>query len=106
MLFVSNLLLLLCVQVSTHFNSVLTVINMTILCLIIGLGFYLADTANWKNFLPYGFSGVIAGAGSCFYAYIGFEGIAIAGEEATNPSRTIPIATGTKLCDFFFWFCE
>ena len=89
-------------KVSTTVNSVLTIINLAILCLIIGLGFYLADSRNWTNqkiggFLPYGFSGVIAGAGSCFYAYIGFEGIAIAGEEAKNPARTIPMATGLAM---------
>lgn len=89
-------------KVSTTLNSVLTVINLAILCLIVGLGFYLADSRNWTNqknggFLPFGFSGVIAGAGSCFYAYIGFEGIAIAGEEAKNPARTIPMATGLAM---------
>ena len=89
-------------KVSTTFNSILTIINLAVLVLIMGLGYYLADARNWTNpatggFLPKGFGGVVAGAGSCFYAYIGFEGIAIAGEETKNPSRVIPIATGLAM---------
>jgi len=57
-------------KVSTTFNSILTVVNLTILGLIIGLGFYLADWRNWSNFLPFGFSGVIAGEAAYYHVIL------------------------------------
>ena len=89
-------------KTSINFNSVCTIINVLVILLIISVGLSVADGRNWtsqKNggFFPYGFPGVFAGAASCFYSYIGFEGIAVAGEEAENPSRSIPVATGLAM---------
>lgn len=85
------------VKGSAIVNSVLTILNLCVMLLVIVIGLYYADTANWSSdrggFLPYGFGGVIAGAATCFYAFIGFDSIATSGEEAKNPSFSIPIAT-------------
>ncbi|XP_074027464.1 cationic amino acid transporter 4 [Leptinotarsa decemlineata] len=85
------------VKGSTAVNSFLTLINLAVMILVVGVGFYYADESNWTSgkggFLPYGFGGVIAGAATCFYAFVGFDSIATSGEEAKNPSFSIPIAT-------------
>lgn len=85
------------VKGSAMVNSLLTVVNLIVMCLVIVVGFYYADEANWSSqqggFLPFGFGGVIAGAATCFYAFVGFDSIATSGEEAKNPSFSIPVAT-------------
>ena len=85
---------------TVHVNSVFTVFNTAVILFLICAGFAFADSKNWDRdggFFPYGFGGSLAGAATCFYAYIGFEGIAVSGEEAKNPEKSIPIATVTSL---------
>lgn len=85
------------VKASTTVNSLLTIVNLVVMGLVIVLGIYYADITNWSSenggLLPYGFSGVITGAATCFYAYVGFDSIATSGEEARDPGRSIPLAT-------------
>lgn len=86
------------VKSSALINSFLTGVNMSVILLVIVVGFYFGKFSNWSNqgnggFLPFGFSGVMTGAATCFYAYVGFDCIATSGEEAQEPSKSIPIAT-------------
>lgn len=46
---------------------------------------------NWSNFMPFGWSGIIIGAATVFYAYIGFDALATAAEECKNPKRDLSI---------------
>uniref|UniRef100_T1IVD2 Cationic amino acid transporter C-terminal domain-containing protein n=1 Tax=Strigamia maritima TaxID=126957 RepID=T1IVD2_STRMM len=93
----TGLLLALGVKGSSYVNSIFTVVNLCVIAFVVCFGFYWAKTENWTDvpggFLPYGFGGVISGAAACFYAFVGFDSIATAGEEVKNPSKSIPLAT-------------
>jgi APA family basic amino acid/polyamine antiporter len=49
------------------------------------------DPANWTPFIPFGWEGVTGGAALIFFAYIGFDAVSTAAEEARNPQRDLPV---------------
>ncbi|CAG9102241.1 unnamed protein product [Plutella xylostella] len=93
----ASLILAVGVKTSAYINNGLTILNLLVISLVIFLGFYYADINNWsaKNggFMPFGVGGVLTGAASCFYAFVGFDSISASSEEAKDPTRSIPIAT-------------
>lgn len=86
---------LLGVGTSSILNNIFLLINIVAVGIIIGLGAKYADINNWEEdggFAPYGFQGIITGAATCFYSFVGFDVIAISSEETLNPRKSIPIA--------------
>jgi basic amino acid/polyamine antiporter, APA family len=92
------------IQESANFNTLIVVVKLTCVFIFIALGgAYLIHHpdlahANWHPFIPpkdatghFGFNGIAAGAASVFFAYIGFDAVSTAAQEAKNPQRDMPI---------------
>eukprot|EP00794_Sanderia_malayensis_P005182 gene5182-5835_t len=86
-------------------NNVCTFVNIIVIVMVITIGAFYCEFKNWDNYAPFGASGIISGASSCFFAFIGFDVIATTGEEAAKPSKAIPISiVGTITICFLAYF--
>ena len=92
-------LLVIGISESARFNNAIVFIKVTIVLLVIGFGFQYVDSANWTPFIPegtgefgeFGWSGIVRAAAVVFFAYIGFDAVSTAAQEAKNPQRDMPI---------------
>ncbi|NXS66665.1 CTR3 protein, partial [Pandion haliaetus] len=115
--FVPAALLAFGVSESALVNKIFTAVNLVVLGFVIIAGFVKGNIKNWQlseedyinhsyldtlddiskkafgsgGFVPFGLEGILTGAATCFYAFVGFDCIATTGEEARNPQRSIPI---------------
>jgi basic amino acid/polyamine antiporter, APA family len=94
-----TVLLVIGIKESARFNNVIVYIKIAIVVLVIGFGFLHVTKANWHPFVPpntggfgnFGWSGVIRAAGVVFFAYIGFDAVSTAAQEAKNPQKDMPV---------------
>ena len=92
-------LLVIGIKESARFNNVIVIVKVAIVFLVIGFGFMYVNQSNWHPFIPpnqgsfgqFGWSGILRGAGVIFFAYIGFDAVSTAAQEAKNPQRDMPI---------------
>lgn len=79
------------VKESARANKVIVFIKLAVIALFIIIGAFFFHPENWKPFLPFGVQGIVNGAGLIFFAYIGFDAVSTAADEAVHPQRDIPI---------------
>src|SRR5215469_3201532 len=105
------------IRESASFNATMVGIKVVIVFVVIITGAFYINTANWKPFAPFGLSGVsffgktllgqtgkggeplgmLAGAATIFFAYIGFDSVSTHAEEARKPQKDVPIGIITSL---------
>jgi len=93
-----TLLLVLGIKESAIFNNIMVVVKVTIILTFIIAGFFFVKKANWHPFIPentgtfgkFGLSGILRAASIIFFAYIGFDAVSTAAQEAKNPQRDMP----------------
>jgi APA family basic amino acid/polyamine antiporter len=85
------LLLGLGVRESARVNAVMVLIKLLAIGVFLTVAVGRVDPANWVPFMPFGWGGVMGGAALIFFAYIGFDAVSTAAEEARHPQRDLPI---------------
>ncbi len=112
-------LLVIGIKESANFNNLMVITKVSVIILFVALGFMFVKSANWHPFIPankvesapisqygsiwgwlkayshefgkFGISGIFRGAGVIFFAYIGFDAVSTAAQEAKNPQRDMPV---------------
>jgi APA family basic amino acid/polyamine antiporter len=84
---------------SARLNNVMVAVKLTVVVAFIALGMFFIKPANWHPFIPantgefgnFGMSGILRGSAVVFFAFIGFDAVSTAAQEAKKPQRDMPI---------------
>ena len=108
--FILTIILVKGIRESASFNAFMVAVKLVIVLMVIGIGVFFINKANWTPFAPYGYTGVsffgktilgsaapggeplgmFAGAAIIFFAYIGFDSVSVHSEEAREPAKDVP----------------
>ncbi len=102
---IATVILVIGIKESANFNSAIVVIKVCVLIVFVAVGASFLfhhpslTTENWHPFIPantgafgqFGWSGILRAAGIIFFAYIGFDAVSTAAQEAKNPAKDMPI---------------
>jgi APA family basic amino acid/polyamine antiporter len=94
-----TILIVVGIRESANVNSAIVFVKLTVVLVVILGGAAFVNSANWHPFIPpntgtfgeFGWSGVLRGAGKIFFAYIGFDAVSVAAQEAKNPQKDMPL---------------
>ena len=95
----ASLLLIRGISESARVNTAIVILKVAVVCVVIVVGAFYVKPENWHPFIPantghfgdFGISGIMRGAGTVFFAYIGFDAVSTAAQETKNPGRDMPI---------------
>jgi APA family basic amino acid/polyamine antiporter len=84
---------------SSRLNNVMVAVKLVVVVAFIALGAFYVNPAHWHPLIPdnkgtfgeYGLSGILRGSGVVFFAFIGFDAVSTAAQEAQKPQRDMPI---------------
>jgi APA family basic amino acid/polyamine antiporter len=111
-IFIVTTLLVVGIKESAGFNDLIVLVKLAVVLIFIFGTVHAIKQANWHPFIPpntgvsghFGWSGVMTGAGIVFFAYVGFDAVSTAAQEAKNPQRDMPIAIigSLLICTFLY----
>ncbi len=92
-------LLVIGIRASATFNGIMVLLKLAVVMLVIGFGLQYVTMENLTPFIPentgtfgeFGWSGIVRASGVVFFAYIGFDCVSAAAQEAKDPQRNMPI---------------
>jgi APA family basic amino acid/polyamine antiporter len=86
-----TIILVVGIKESARATGMVVIVKLAVILFFIGIGSTSVNPENWSPFMPQGFAGVGAAAAIVFFAYIGFDAVSTAAEEARNPKRDVPL---------------
>jgi len=99
-----TIILVVGIKESARATGIVVLIKLAVILFFLGIGSTSVNPQNWTPFMPQGMAGVGAAAAIVFFAYIGFDAVSTAAEEARNPARDVPIGiiASLSLCTFLY----